>query len=115
MILGFLYKTKKMGVLGDTEEEYRMIRSDQGRISADMWYLWQILKPLPFFIRHSLYGRFVMFETYIKIAFRNIKGHKGYSFLNISGLAALTIALLSVSYQSIKAATADPVDSLRDE
>jgi putative ABC transport system permease protein len=32
-----------------------------------------------------------------------------------SGLAALMIALLSVSYQSIKAATANPVDSLRYE
>ena len=33
----------------------------------------------------------------------------------LSGLAALTTALLSVSYQSIKAATANPVDSLRYE
>lgn len=33
----------------------------------------------------------------------------------LSGLAAFCIALLTVSYQSIKAATADPVDSLRYE
>jgi putative ABC transport system permease protein len=32
-----------------------------------------------------------------------------------SGLAALTIALLTVSYQVIKVATASPVDSLRYE
>ena len=33
----------------------------------------------------------------------------------ISGAIALLIALLTVSYQAIKAATADPVDSLRYE
>ena len=33
----------------------------------------------------------------------------------LSGLASLAIALLSISYQSIKAATANPVDSIRHE
>lgn len=33
----------------------------------------------------------------------------------VAGLAALTIALLTVSWQAIKAAVANPVDSLRDE
>jgi len=33
----------------------------------------------------------------------------------VSGLFALLIAGLAVSYQSIKAATANPVDSLRYE
>ena len=33
----------------------------------------------------------------------------------ISGLGALAIAMLTVSYQTIKAATANPVDTLRYE
>ena len=39
----------------------------------------------------------------------------GISLFILSGLAALVIALLTISYQTIKAATANPVDSLRYE
>jgi len=39
----------------------------------------------------------------------------GIEIFILSGLAALTIALIAVSYQTIKAATANPVDSLRYE
>jgi chromate transport protein ChrA len=68
-----------------------------------------------------------MFKNYLKIVFRNIKRHKGYSFINIAGLAigmacfilagamALVIALAAVSYQSIKAAVTRPIDALRCE
>lgn len=36
-----------------------------------------------------------MFKNYLKIAFRNIKKHKGYSFINILGLAiGMTICIL---------------------
>jgi len=45
-----------------------------------------------------------MFKNYIKVAARNILKHKGYSLLNIFGLAvgmAFVIAILSVSVQSI--------------
>ncbi|HWK56285.1 MAG TPA: hypothetical protein VNQ80_03035 [Parapedobacter sp.] len=33
----------------------------------------------------------------------------------VAGLAAVTIALLTVSWQAIRAAIANPVESLRDE
>ena len=39
----------------------------------------------------------------------------GIGIFMLSGLAVLAIALLTVSYQTIKAATANPVDSLRYE
>ncbi|MGD8540412.1 MAG: ABC transporter permease, partial [Candidatus Aminicenantes bacterium] len=86
-ILGILSSSKKAGILGDAEEEYHMILSEKGRFKADVWYVWQILKPIPFLIRMTLYWRFIMFKNYLKIAFRNIKRQKGYSFINITGLA----------------------------
>ncbi|UCH97760.1 MAG: ABC transporter permease, partial [Candidatus Aminicenantes bacterium] len=42
-----------------------------------------------------------MFKNYLKIAFRNIKRHKGYSFINIAGLAiGMACCILMVVYIS---------------
>ena len=86
-ILSLLSSSKKIGILGDTEEEYRMIRSEKSRFKADIWYIWQIFKPMPFFIRSTVYWSCEMFKNYLKIALRNIRRHRGYSFINIAGLA----------------------------
>jgi len=61
-----------------------------------------------------------MFQSYIRIAWRNFRRNKGYSFINIAGLAAgmaiaLLITLFTVSFQSLKAAFMNPVKSLRAE
>jgi len=86
-ILSILSSSRKIGVLGDTEEEYRMIRLKKGQFKADIWYIWQIFLPLPLFIRSTVYWSYEMFKNYLKIALRNLKRHKGYSFINIFGLA----------------------------
>jgi len=86
-ILSTLSSSQKTGILGDTEEEYHIILSEKGRFKADLWYIWQILKPIPFFILIKTYWSLIMLKNYFKIAFRNIKRHKGYSFINITGLA----------------------------
>jgi putative ABC transport system permease protein len=41
--------------------------------------------------------------------------HIGWSVFLVAGIAALLIALLTISFQSIKAAIANPVKSLRTE
>jgi len=55
---------------------------------------------------------FVMNKILGKYAYRT---HIGWEIFLLSGLAALIIALLTVSYQAIKAARANPADSLRYE
>jgi len=86
-ILGILSSSMKIGILGDTEEEYRLILSEKGRFRANNWYVWQIFQSLPFFIRSTFYWSFEMFKNYLKISLRIIKRYKGYSFINLTGLA----------------------------
>jgi len=59
-----------------------------------------------------------MLRNYIGIAFRNLARHKLYSTINVLGLAiglALSLAFSTAAFQAIRAATANPVDSLRYE
>ncbi|MBN1273019.1 MAG: ABC transporter permease [Candidatus Aminicenantes bacterium] len=86
-ILSILSFSSKIGILGDTEEEYRLILSKKGRFKADMWYVWQILKPLPFYIRSTIYWSYAMFKSYLKIGIRNLKKFKSFTFINITGLS----------------------------
>ena len=53
-----------------------------------------------------------LFPAYLRLALRRTVKHKGHSLLNV---LALTVALLTVSYQSVRAAAANPVESLRYE
>jgi putative ABC transport system permease protein len=55
---------------------------------------------------------FVMNKILDRYAYR---AHMGWEIFILSGLAALLIALLTVNYQAIKAARANPADSLRYE
>ena len=98
-ILSVFSASRKIGILGDTEEEYRTILSEKSRFRANVWYIWQILKPMPFFIQSTIYWRFIMFENYLKIALRNMKRHKTFSIINISGLVVgLTCFILIFLY-----------------
>jgi predicted permease len=73
--------------LGDLEEEYNEIIKDIGTNRARFWFWMQALKAIPAFTKHKIYWSLQMFKNYMKIALRNIKRYKGYSFINIFGLA----------------------------
>ena len=72
--------------VGDFREEYFEVYSESGPFKANLWYWMQIAKSLPGFIRNKSHWSIVMIHNSLKIAIRNIRKHKGYSFINYSGL-----------------------------
>jgi putative ABC transport system permease protein len=96
-ILGLLCPSGKAGVLGDAEEEYRLIRMEKGRLPADLWYLFQIIKPIPFFTQFTITWSFNMYKNYFKVAIRNLLKNKFYSLINICGLAVGVAIFLFIS------------------
>lgn len=90
---------EKFSILGDYEEEFIQITEEEGLKKARIWYWRQTLNSvIPFFINKS-YWRFAMMHNYMKIALRNIKKQKGYSFINITGLAiGMACCILLVLY-----------------
>ncbi len=79
-------KTNHESLIGDYEETFHYFGTTHGYAKARIWYWGQVFKALPFFISNSILWSLVMFNNYLKIALRNIKRNKGYSFINITGL-----------------------------
>ena len=91
------------GIGGDLEEEYRETVEKKGIGQAQLWYWTLILVSTPSFIKSHVYWSIQMFKNYLKIALRNIIRHKGYSFINISGLAvAIAAAFLIFLFVSFE-------------
>jgi len=72
---------------GDMEEEYRAKSRTQGTRKAYMWLWKQILRSIPAYMKSSLLWSLTMFRNYVTSTLRNIRRHKGHSFINIAGLA----------------------------
>ncbi|UCE41067.1 MAG: ABC transporter permease [Candidatus Aminicenantes bacterium] len=72
--------------IGDLEEAYRDLVEEAGLFRARVWLCSEIIKLCFGVFRIIMVWRFVMLKNYFKVALRNIKRHKGYSILNISGL-----------------------------
>lgn len=84
---------------GDLEEVYFSIIEESNRVNAFVWYWHQTLKAVPSQFISSIVWEVVMFRSYLLTAIRNIKKHKGYSFINISGLAiGIACCLMIIMY-----------------
>jgi putative ABC transport system permease protein len=71
----------------DFEIEYAGIWRGHGRTAAFLWLAWNTTKAILYYLAFTMKWRSVMFRNNLKIAFRILKRHKGYSFINIAGLA----------------------------
>ena len=84
---------------GDYEEVFRRTVEHKGPRKARWWYRFQVIKVLPLFIFDHTYWSMEMFKNYLKIAFRNLRKQRGFSFINISGLAiGMACCLLILLY-----------------
>jgi putative ABC transport system permease protein len=87
LLLHILPKYIDHSALGDFEEEYASLAAERGRAFANRGFALDIVKSIPPFIADAIRFKLVMLKNYATITWRNIKNHKTYSFLNISGLA----------------------------
>jgi putative ABC transport system permease protein len=84
-----------IGIVGDFDEEFQEIAHHRGRWAARFWYWGHLLRSLPIFLKDVVYWRIIMISNYLKVAMRTLRKHKGYSFINISGLAiGMTVCIL---------------------
>ena len=94
--------------LGDFEETFSRVVQQKGFYRASFWYWTQVLQSLPGYLKlHFILG-IQMLKNHIKIAIRNLRKHKSYSFINILGLSVgliccifiLLYVLYEISYDS---------------
>ena len=88
-----------LSILSDFSEIFEELVRERGTLKANKWYWTQVMRSIPMFVINHLYWSVEMIKNYLKIALRNIKRQKGYSFINIVGLAVgMACCLLILFY-----------------
>ena len=87
IVLEALARRRDGAYLGDVEEIYRNKAAQSGLAAAARWYRREALRSFPKFIAESFRWGLIMFMNYLKTTIRIFRRDKGYSFLNMAGLA----------------------------
>jgi putative ABC transport system permease protein len=80
-------RDEPVAIIGDFEEEFSERASSRGYFRARLWYWRLVLISFPSFITNIYYWSGAMFKNYLTVALRNVRRHKGFSVINIAGLA----------------------------
>src|SRR5690606_13764639 len=86
-------------VQGDLDERFYAVLKKESSWKATINYWYEVINYLrPFAIRKSIsipLNQYAMFQSYFKIGYRNLFRNKGYSSINIGGLAiGMAVAVL---------------------
>ncbi|MBN1273246.1 MAG: ABC transporter permease [Candidatus Aminicenantes bacterium] len=96
-IISRLSQYEKEHALADAmETDYLDIRDQHGAFLSWIWYWFYAIGILFHYIKFSLLWSMIMFKNYLKIALRNMRKHKVYSFINVSGLAVSIACCLMI-------------------
>ena len=95
IIQGLTHPNNRESVISNMTEEYHEILNVSGRLPAIRWCWGELFLSLfsqnrRFLKRHffhPIYWGGIMFRNYFKTTWRNIQRYKGYSAINIIGLA----------------------------
>jgi putative ABC transport system permease protein len=89
----------RSSIIEDMEYRFAQDLKEKGRLRAELSQAFQFIVIIIPLLMEAVFGGVSMFKNYIKMAFRNIKRHLGYSFINIFGLAVgMTVCLLMLMY-----------------
>ncbi|MGD9344760.1 MAG: ABC transporter permease [Candidatus Aminicenantes bacterium] len=86
-----------LSILSDFSEIYEAVVSEEGTLKANIWYWTQVMRSIPMFVINHLYWSVEMIKNYLKIALRNLKRYKAYSFINVAGLAIGLTCCITIS------------------
>ncbi len=81
----------------DLEESFREVVRERGLFFGKAWYRFQVLIALYFYVGLHIRGGLSMFKHNLKIMLRNLRRHKGYSFINIFGLAVSFVVVIFIA------------------
>ena len=99
LLRGLSHQYHRAHALGDLEELYARMLEESGARKANHWYRRQALRSVPHLIHSWIYWSATMFRSYLKMTWRNLIRHKGYSLINITGLAVgMACCILIIMY-----------------